>query len=271
MYILQYNEIHRQYCYHCTMYTFLNFFQYYSTCQFLWKGDDYMFSIWLIVNKKLDLFLYSYEAWFIQKLLRETFYLLTIINSIRLSIRYIPMNWKSKTPQCATCASYLDILLKLNTNGKITTQLHDKRYDFNFSIFNFHYLCSNIPVSPAYDVCVYIEAYSLCKSLLDIQTVFSSRQSTDKQVDVTGVSTVSSTGSFPQILWWSLQRSYLPMQPFVGAHAVWYISYQSISRSWHSDLDYGSYRLSNLEIGLTADVIDQQGMLTPPWHLIPPL
>jgi hypothetical protein len=35
--------------------------------------------------------------------------------------------------------------------------------------------------------------------------------------------------------------------------------------------DYGSYRLPNLEKGLTAGVIDQQGMLTPPWHLIPPL
>jgi hypothetical protein len=28
-----------------------------------------------------------------------TFYLLAIINSIHMSIRYIPMNWKSKTPQ----------------------------------------------------------------------------------------------------------------------------------------------------------------------------
>jgi hypothetical protein len=44
-----------------------------------------------------------------------------------------------------------------------------------------------------------------------------------------------------------------------------------VSRSWHTDLDYGSYRLSNVEIGLTADVTGQQGMLTPPWHLIPPL
>jgi hypothetical protein len=39
---------------------------------------------------------------------------------------------------------------------------------------------------------------------------FSSRQFTDKQVDVTRVSTVSFTGSFPEILW-SLQRSYLPV------------------------------------------------------------
>jgi hypothetical protein len=38
-----------------------------------------------------------------------------------------------------------------------------------------------------------------------------------------------------------------------------------------TDLDYGSYRLPNLEKGLTAGVIDRQGMLTPPWYLIPPL
>jgi hypothetical protein len=36
-------------------------------------------------------------------------------------------------------------------------------------------------------------------------------------------------------------------------------------------IDYGSYRLSNLEIRLTAGVTCQQAMLTPPWHLIPPL
>jgi hypothetical protein len=76
--------------------------------------------------------------------------------------------------------------------------------------------------------------------------------------------------SFPQILR-SLQWSYLPIQLFFWPHAVWYISYQSLSHSWHTDLDYGSYRFSNVEIGLTAGVTGQQEMLTPPWHLIPPL
>jgi hypothetical protein len=38
------------------------------------------------------------------------------------------------------------------TNGKITTQLYDKRDDFNFSIVNFLSLCSDIPSSPAYGV-----------------------------------------------------------------------------------------------------------------------
>jgi hypothetical protein len=54
---------------------------------------------------------------------------------------------------------------------------------------------------------------------------------------------------------------------------VQYVSYQSlhVSRSWHTDLDCGSYCVSNLEIELTVGVTSQQGMLTPPWHQIPPL
>jgi hypothetical protein len=56
------------------------------------------------------------------------------------------------TTECSTSASCLDVLLKLDTNSKITTQLYDKRDYFNFFIVNFPYLCSNIPVSPAYGV-----------------------------------------------------------------------------------------------------------------------
>jgi hypothetical protein len=56
------------------------------------------------------------------------------------------------TTEYSMCTSYLDILLKLDTNGKLTTQLYDKRDDFNFSIVNFPYLCSNIPISSAIGV-----------------------------------------------------------------------------------------------------------------------
>jgi hypothetical protein len=56
------------------------------------------------------------------------------------------------TTECSTSASYLDVLLKLDTYSKIMTQLDDKREDFNFSIVNLPYLCSNIPASPAYGV-----------------------------------------------------------------------------------------------------------------------
>ena len=68
-------------------------------------------------------------------------------------IRYI-LIYPKDTTECSTCASYLDVLLKLDTNGKITTRFYDKRDDFNLSIVNFPYmyLCSNIPASPAYGV-----------------------------------------------------------------------------------------------------------------------
>jgi hypothetical protein len=56
------------------------------------------------------------------------------------------------TTECSTSASYLDVMLKLDTNGKLRTQLYDKRDDFNFSIVNIPFLCSNIPISPAYGV-----------------------------------------------------------------------------------------------------------------------
>ena len=46
-------------------------------------------------------------------------------------------------------ASYLDILLNID---RLTTTLYDKRDDFNFAIVTFPFLCSNIPLSPAYGV-----------------------------------------------------------------------------------------------------------------------
>ena len=36
--------------------------------------------------------------------------------------------------------------------GNLSTKIYDKRYDFNFNIINFPYLCSNVPSSPSYGV-----------------------------------------------------------------------------------------------------------------------
>ena len=58
------------------------------------------------------------------------------------------------TTESSMSASYVDILLNIDINGKLTTQRYDKRDDFSFSIVNFPYLCSNIPSSPAYGVYV---------------------------------------------------------------------------------------------------------------------
>jgi hypothetical protein len=120
----------------------------------------------------VDLFLYSYEAECVQKLLHEkkkslavdfnsTFrYIDDVLsvnnNQFQLHVDSIyPGELEIKdTTEFTTSAWYLDVLLKLDTNSKITTQHYDKRDDFNFSIINFPYVCSNIPASPVY--CVYI-------------------------------------------------------------------------------------------------------------------
>jgi hypothetical protein len=143
-----------------------------------------------------DLFLYSSEAEFILKLLHEkkksldvafnsTFWYIHDVISINnnqfhsyVDSIYLNELEIKDTTECSTSASYLDVLLKLNTNGKITTQLDDKRDDFNFFIINF----------PTYVVtssftciwCIYISVYSICKSFLDIRSIFSSMQSFDK-------------------------------------------------------------------------------------------
>ena len=56
------------------------------------------------------------------------------------------------TTESNTSASYLDLLLSIESDGQLRTFLYDKRDDFNFHITNFPFLSSNIPSSPAYDV-----------------------------------------------------------------------------------------------------------------------
>ena len=46
-------------------------------------------------------------------------------------------------------ANYLDRYLDFDEDGKLYTQLYDKRDNFDFSIVNFPYLSSNILESPA--------------------------------------------------------------------------------------------------------------------------
>ena len=49
-------------------------------------------------------------------------------------------------------ASYLDLHLEIDSDGRLRTKLYDKRDDFNFPIVNFPFICSNIPAAPAYGV-----------------------------------------------------------------------------------------------------------------------
>ena len=49
-------------------------------------------------------------------------------------------------------ASYLDIHLAIDSEGRLRMKLYDKRDDFNFPSVNFPFMCSNIPAPPAYGV-----------------------------------------------------------------------------------------------------------------------
>ena len=117
-----------------------------------------------------DLFLYSYENDFLDKLIKEG--KRKIDRKFNLSYRYINdfisfNNTRSKeyvsdiylkeltiseTTESTSVASYLDLLFTRNKNNNITTKLYDKRDAFGFHIVNFPFMSSNIASAPAYGV-----------------------------------------------------------------------------------------------------------------------
>ena len=117
-----------------------------------------------------DLFLYSYEVDFMQGLLKKNEKKLA--RSFNIKFRYIddglslnnsgfgdfvdriyPIELEIKdTTHTDTSASYLDLHLEIDSEGRLTTKLYDKKDDFNFPIVNFSFICSNIPAAPAYGV-----------------------------------------------------------------------------------------------------------------------
>ena len=72
--------------------------------------------------------------------------------ALRISLGTFSISRFSDTPESNTSASYLDLLLSIESDGQLRTSLYDKRDDFNFHITNFPFLSSNIPSSPAYGV-----------------------------------------------------------------------------------------------------------------------
>ena len=118
-----------------------------------------------------DLFLYSYEAEFLQSLYKSGSK--TLARRFNNTYRYIddllsldnpaisqylahiyPDELEIKeTTESSNSASYLDLLLHIDMNG-LHTKLYDKRDDFDFEIINYPYLSSNIPSAPAYGVYV---------------------------------------------------------------------------------------------------------------------
>ena len=117
-----------------------------------------------------DLFLYSYEAEFIQTLIRSGERRLA--KSFNFTYRYIddvislnnpkfsryindiyPVELEIKeTTDDQNHSSFLDLWLTIDQDNCLRVKIYDKRDDFNFEIVNFPFLCGNIPQSPSYGV-----------------------------------------------------------------------------------------------------------------------
>ena len=134
-----------------------------------------------------DLFLYSYENEFLDKLVKEGERKLA--RNFNLSYRYIDdlisFNNKrfkefisdiylkeltiSETTKSTSIASYLDLLFIRDESNNIARKLYDKRDAFGFHIVNFPFMSSNIPSAPAYSLwCQCISAHSLCPLLIKL-------------------------------------------------------------------------------------------------------
>jgi hypothetical protein len=108
-----------------------------------------------------ELFLYSYEAEFVQKLLQD--------NDIKLAVSFshtfkyidgdlsinnhnfhnyvhliypdvLEVKYTSNTTESDKSASYLNVLFNIDANGRLTTSIYDKRNDFDFAIVNIPFL-----------------------------------------------------------------------------------------------------------------------------------
>ena len=117
-----------------------------------------------------DLFLYSYESEFLNKLIKEG--KRKLARKFNLSYHYIDdlisFNNKrfkefnsdiypkeltiSETKESTSIASYLDLIFIRDKSNNITTKLYDKHDTFGFHIVNFPFMSSNIPSAPAYGV-----------------------------------------------------------------------------------------------------------------------
>ena len=116
-----------------------------------------------------DIFLYSYEAEFIQSLLSAgkkrlasqfnfTYKYIDDVLSTNdadfenyLGQMYSPELEIKYTTESNTSAS-LDMLLPISRDGQLRTSFYDKRDDFDYHITNFPFLSSNTPSSPAFGV-----------------------------------------------------------------------------------------------------------------------
>ena len=151
-----------------------------------------------------DLFLYSYENEFLDKLIKEG--KRKLARRFNLSYRYIDdlisFNNKrfkeftsdiypkeltiSETTESTSVASYLDLLFTRDRSNNITTKLYDKRDAFGFHIVNFPFMSSNIPSAPAYGVYAsQLICYARCCS--SYSDFFNTPQGPCEKTSVTGL------------------------------------------------------------------------------------
>ena len=125
-----------------------------------------------------DLFLYSYENEFLDKLIKEG--KRKLARKFNLSYRYIDdlISFNNKRfkefisdihpkelTESTSVASYLNLLFIRDNSKNITTKLYDKRDTFGFHIVNFPFMSSNIPSAPAYGAYVsQLIRYARCRS-----------------------------------------------------------------------------------------------------------
>ena len=113
-----------------------------------------------------DLFLYSYEAEFIQTLIKSG--KRQLAKSFNFTFRYIddvlslnnskfsdyindiyPEELEIKeTTDNSTSSSFLDLLLEFDNDNRLRVKIYEN--DFDFNIVNYPFLCGNIPHSPSY-------------------------------------------------------------------------------------------------------------------------
>ena len=236
-----------------------------------------------------DIFLYSYEADFLQSLLSTG--KKHLASRFNLTYRHIddvlsinnpefenylgqiyPAELEIKdTTESTTSASYLDLLQSIGRYGQLHTSIYDKRDDFNFHITNFPFLSSNIPSSPTYGVfisqpirysracssyeCIILRARRLSSKLLKqgylAECLKSSlRKFYGRYGDLIQQYEVSLSRMFNDIL--ILDQQWLPNQSdFPPISWPWY-------RAWPSPI------MSGFHGAFATGVACQQGTLTTP-------
>ena len=126
-----------------------------------------------------DLFLYSYENEFSrqydQKWPQKTCQVIDdlIVFNNKMFLHYLKEIYPSeltveKANKSDHLADYLDLTFIIDSGGKLSTRLYDKRDDFDFHIVNFPFLSSNIPSGPSYGVYILqLIRYARCCSHYD--------------------------------------------------------------------------------------------------------